>query len=786
MNNKLKKLLAGVMVFALMAPVTYVYADDDDAAAGGDTAAADGSTEAGGEEEEATPDAVDEDFVERTEEDALSTMELVAENDGYQFYACTEVSDEALEKGVNAKEKGNLFAIKNKATGYIWWSSPINAYGDPGATNSLRRQLASALVITYGVPKDRASKTLRSANKASAKVTNIDNGVKVVYTFKDCGAKIPVEYTLCEDYLNVKVDVKNIEEENIDPATGSLLTSISVLGSFGAAYNDEEGSFVIPDGSGALINFNNGKTTSKSYMSKVYGSDISAVPDKKPAVTQKVYMPVYGILKGKDNGLLTVIHSGDANATISASVSGQSKCSYNLCGYTFMLRGSESYILNGENSEFTVFEHGEIKTDNIELRYYPVTGNNLSFTDIALKYRDYLEKDEGVTKTDVSDPSLYVNLYGGVEKQKSILGLPVTLKTEITGFEQAKNIVETLKNDGADNMVITYDNWTNAGISGKVDYKAKPAGVLGGKSDFEEFTDYLKGNNISLYPSVNNKGFVNGQGYFTFLDTATRVSGSYSRLLTYDRAYGVQSTFYDPVSLLSPLTFSDIYSDLAESYSEKGLTGVSLGEMTSTLYGDYGKDMVSRDKAMSILEESYAGVKNGVGSVLADTANAYAFASVDHITNVPLSSSEFDVFDEEVPFYQVAMHGLKPYSTAAINGSADYKTLMLKALATGSNFNYDMLYEETSELKDTKFDVYFYANYQYWTDAAAKGYELSRLVLGGTASQRITGYETNGDIITTTYENGTVTKVNLATGDINVNGQSCNLNDYLGEGALSD
>ena len=178
MNNKLKKLLAGVMVFALMAPVTYVYADDDDAAAGGDTAAADGSTEAGGEEEEATPDAVDEDFVERTEEDALSTMELVAENDGYQFYACTEVSDEALEKGINAKEKGNLFAIKNKATGYIWWSSPINAYGDPGATNSLRRQLASALVITYGVPKDRASKTLRSVNKASAKVTNIVKGVK--------------------------------------------------------------------------------------------------------------------------------------------------------------------------------------------------------------------------------------------------------------------------------------------------------------------------------------------------------------------------------------------------------------------------------------------------------------------------------------------------------------------------------------------------------------------------------------------------------------------------------
>ncbi len=782
MNNKLKKLLASVMVLALMAPMASVYADEENQDAG-DVSTGDSATETG---EEETTDAVDADFVERTEEEALSTMELVGENDGYQFYACTDVCDEALEKGVNPKEKGNLFAIKNKSTGYIWWSAPVNSYGDPNATNSLRRQLASALVITYGIPQDRATKTLRSANKASAKVTNIDDGVKVVYTFKDCGAKIPVEYTLCEDYLNVKVDVENIEEEDISPATGSLLTTITVLNSFGAAYNDEEGSFVIPDGSGAEINFNNGKTTSKSYMSKVYGSDISAVPDKKPAVTQKVYMPVYGIIKGQQNGALVAIDSGDANATISASVSGQSKCSYNLCGFTFMLRGSESYIMNGEASEFTVFEHGEIKTDNIELRYYPVSGENVTFTDIALKYRDYLEKDKGISKTEESDPNLYVNLYGGVEKQKSILGFPVTLKTEITGFEQAQGIVEELKNYGAENMVLTYDNWTNAGISGKVDYKAKPASVLGGKSAFENFTNYLKGNNISLYPSVNNKGFISGQGYFTFTDTTTRISGSYSRLITYDRAYSVQNTFHDPVSLLSPSVFSDIYTDLTESYSEKGLTGVSLGEMTSALYGDYGKKTISRDNAMSIMEESYAKVKNGVGSILADTANAYSFASVDHITNVPLSSSEFDIFDGDIPFYQVVMHGLKPYSTKAINGSADYKTLMLKALATGSNFNYDMLYEETNELKDTELDAYFYANYKYWADAAAKGYELSKAVLGDTASQRIVDYTEENDIITTAYENGTVTKINVSTGDINVNGKSYNLNDYLGEGALKD
>lgn len=774
MNFKIKRVLAGVAALVVMSPMTYAYADTDAEQTAGTAAS---ETSADDTEEEEDTFSVDDDYVERTEEGVLATMELVAENDKFMFYACTESPEDSL----NTREKGNLFALKNKETGYVWWSSPINAFGDKYANNNNRKYISSAVTVTYGTPSKRISDTLRSAKEASATCTNIDGGIKVVYNFKDCGAKIPIEYTLGEDYLNVKVDVDNIEEADIDPTTGNVLTTISVFGNFGAAYSDEEGCFVIPDGSGALINFNNGKTTAKSYSSKVYGSDLSAVPTIKPAVTQKVYMPVYGIIKG-DNAALCVIDKGDANATLTSSISRQSKSGYNLCGFTFMLRGQESYIMNGEQNEFTVFEQGEIKTDNIEMRYYPITGTDLSFADVALKYRDYLESSEGITASVSEDPSLYVNLYGGVEKQQSILGLPITLNTEITGFEQAKKIVETLKNNGADNMVLTYDNWTDAGIDGTVDYEADPAGVLGGDDDFESLQKYLKNNNVQLYPSVNNKGFVSGDGYYTFTDTTTRISGSYSRIITYDRAYGIQSTFYDPVSLLSPLAFGEVYSDLASNYAEAKLSGVSLGEMTSSLYGDYGKETISRDKAMAIMEESYGKIKSSVGSILADTANAYAFPTIDHITNVPLYSSEFDIFDEDVPFYQVAMHGLKPYSTKAINGSADYKTLMLTALATGSYFNYDMLYEDTSELKDTAFDVYYYANYKYWTDAAVKGYELSRAVLGGTGTSRITDYETDGDVIITTYENGTVTKINTVTGEIDVNGTVYMLSDYLGEG----
>ena len=67
--------------------------------------------------------------------------------------------------------------------------------------------------------------------------------------------------------------------------------------------------------------------------------------------------------------------------------------------------------------------------------------------------------------------------------------------------------------------------------------------------------------------------------------------------------------------------------------------------------------------AKFILEKNFAAADEKVGSILADQANAYALPYADHIINVPLSSSKFDIFDAEIPFYQIVMHGVVPYST---------------------------------------------------------------------------------------------------------------------------
>ncbi len=691
----------------------------------------------------------------------IGTYRICAENDGFKLLV-----DDRL---------GNI-GIENKETGYIWWSSPPGASRDRIATPLLADELRSSNIITYGIPSKRSTGILRSAaDDCKLSVKDIQNGVKITYKYAK-GFEFPVEYTLEEDHVKASLKVSEIKET--DPE--NIVTEITLMRSFGAADATEEGYFIIPDGSGALVRFNNNKTTdANAYSQSVYGKDITAVPTSKGAVTEQIYLPMYGIVK-EDNAMMAVASKGDSNAYISAYVSGQSNSGYNMCNFTFVLRESDSFYMSGNsNDKFTVFERGGIKSDDIELLYYPIAKENADYVDVAERYRNYLMEHEGLAKKTTADSiQMYISLYGGTQKKKPVLGVPVTMKQTATKYDEAVEILSELRDSGADNLVVAYKNWTDDGICGKIDTAAKPSGKLGGKSGFSKLTDYISENGFELYPVSDNRDFYSGNGYSSFSDTSVRVSGSYSRIVSYDRAYGIPDGLKKNMSLLSPSHFTEICGEIAENYNAAGLNGVSAGSLTTSLYGDYGKKSLSRFKAMELAEESFKKLSDSLeNGVLADSANAYVLPYVSHITNVPMSSSRFDIFNEDIPFYQIVMHGIVPYSTTPVNADADSETLLLMAAATGSLLSYDMLYEETSELKDTEFDIYYYANYADWTETAAAEYKLLKPIYTDVAEAVITGYdvENNGNNITTTYSNGSVVKVDLEARTIEFNGQVIDL-----------
>ena len=108
---------------------------------------------------------------------------------------------------------------------------------------------------------------------------------------------------------------------------------------------------------------------------------------------------------------------------------------------------------------------------------------------------------------------------------------------------------------------------------------------------------------------------------------------------------------------------------------------------------------------------------------------------------------------------------------------------MLLSIATGSSLHYDMIGGETSELKDTVLDGLYYAGADDWKDNAAQSYAFAKTVTAGLGDQQITGYVREGDVITTTYENGAVTEVDLAAQTVTAGGKTYALSEYVEEGS---
>ena len=762
MHKKMKRLLACICCMAMMIPLCAFPANsDDEGAASEDTSSSDDGGEAISEDDY----AMDEDEPLLTDEQAMADMKLAVENTNLALYY---------------NDKDITTALVDKKTGKIWWSNPINADASAGKA-AQKQELRSGMTMVYAEPSKRRTTTNQSKMRSNAEMTVTSDGVSIVYDFDEAEIVIPVTYTLNDNYLGVNIDTSQIQEKNSD----RIVTEIALMSTFGAAEMEEEGYFVIPDGSGALINFNNNKAGYRVYQGKVYGNDITAVKTTKPTTGRNVYLPMYGIVKG-NSGMMVVADKGDTCATINAYVAGQKNTSYNSCYFDFEIRTNDEFLMGGDANPLKVFEKRGILVPEIEVRYYPVSnddGSAVDYVDIANSYRDYLTTSQGVTKSDaVADGSLYVDFYGGTMKTEPILGFPVTLQHKTTSFEDAQMILEQLKSGGVDNIVVQYNQWTTADIKEKVADKAKPASILGGKSDFNALMNYAASNNIKIYPAVDNLTFKSGGGYFTMTDTSIRVSNAYSRQIIYDLAHGVENKYYDAMSLLSPKAYEKMFKNLASSYSKAGISNISVGSASTVIYGDYGRNSVSREMFKNNLQGYMENLKASVPSILADGANAYVLKYTDHISDVPLSSSKYDVFDTEIPFYQIVMSGLKPVATTAVNGDAQVSDLVLRAIASGSNLHFDFIAEEANELKDTKYDVLYYADYQYWVEDAAGCYKFMKDALEGVAGVEIAEYNIlSEDEIETVYTNGSKTVVNLKDKTVTNNGKVISMYDYVGE-----
>ena len=135
-----------------------------------------------------------------------------------------------------------------------------------------------------------------------------------------------------------------------------------------------------------------------------------------------------------------------------------------------------------------------------------------------------------------------------------------------------------------------------------------------------------------------------------------------------------------------------------------------------------------------------------------------------------------------MPFYQIALHGLKDYTGDAINLAGDYWQEFLRCVEYGAGLNFTFMAEDTRVLQDTVHSTYFGAHYTSWAEDAAAMIADYQKAMEGLNQQRIVAHEKlNANVAVTSYEDGTKVYVNYGSEEYADGGVSVPARNYTVE-----
>ena len=595
---------------------------------------------------------------------------------------------------------------------------------------------------------------------------------------------ISIHYVLDNDQLLVKVPMKEIQYNEDYP-----IVKLEVLPYMAAANTTEKGYLFVPDGMGGLIHFNNGKTEQQTYQSDLYGWDYGQYRSMIVDETKSNF-PVFAISNetAKDS-VLCVSEEGSSYATVEADIAGK-KNGYNYSTFVYsMVHGETMDVASKSDATVRVYEDG-LPDETLTQRY--IFSTRMEYSELAAVYREYLMKRyPELVKQEKSEVPLAVEMIGAVDDTEHILGYPIVRSQSLTSYEQAQNILKSLKDAGIGTINAKYTGWFNGGVKQTSAKKVRLVGRLGSKSDLTDLTAYAeKTDGLNL--------FLNGNFMYVYKDklfdgfgprknAAKFCSRELCELYTLDPVtYQANEDYinyhnYDTYYLLKPSYSMDAIDSYVEDITDYGTRNISFEDIGSQLAGDYNpKDPVSREASMNLQADKMKSLKGSGNKVMITGGNQYAVPYADFVTDMNIASKPVNLIDEQIPFYQMALHGLVNYSGEALNLAEDEEESILKSAETGAGLYYTYIYENTSVLQDGKYTRYYACNFDQWKEDTVNLYNKFKEQLGDIYNQFITSHEKVADgVYKTTYENGKTVLVNYNYNDYNYEGTAVPKRDFV-------
>ncbi|HRX44665.1 MAG TPA: DUF5696 domain-containing protein, partial [Acholeplasmataceae bacterium] len=580
------------------------------------------------------------------------------------------------------------------------------------------------------------------------------------------------------------VETTIIRDSIVEPSEIKI-SNISLYPLFGTAIEEspdrvKPGYIVLPDGNGALIEFDNGKYYQNPYRKRLYGQDLSLLPMKMAEEQQKISIPLYGMVK-QEAGFAAIITQGDAMANIHADVSGRID-SYNKVYTSFDLRETERVTLGSGFNQYGInlWTKEIVKTD-FGVLYRFLSGEDNSYVGIAKSYRDYLI-DQGMQQNDTTTQTvLNTEIIGAYDKKEFLLGIPYYTTNAMTTFEQAKKMIDMLLDRGIEHINVTYLGMMNGGLSTGLQNDVKIEKVLGGKKGYAMLKDYLDSMDIPLYTTLN---VMTASKYDKLFDqyryTASRIDGSLSYAFEYHyptRLPYSETEFTHSADdyVINPLYYEAIYEAFSKDYQGEYISTSYLG---SLLAGHYPKGSSFYKQDSLLIQEHILSMMTE--NLMLENPLGFAIPYADVIVDLPTEATLYSIIDDQIPLLQLALSGLVDYATQSINmsSSRSLEYTFLKVLETGSNIKYTLSFDDSRELLNTEYNYYMLTHFTNWINAIDQQvHEMD--ALGLHEGELINHERMMPNVYRVTYSQGLVLLINYNLSPQTVGSYTVPAMDYI-------
>lgn len=564
---------------------------------------------------------------------------------------------------------------------------------------------------------------------------------------------VTMEVTVDDDALRVR-----IPEAEIRNTGAAVIQTLNVLPHFSRFTAGTEGYYLLPDGSGSVMNFFNGKNGLQAYSVNIYGDEETVKEKETVYNTQQAILPIFGCHAG-ESGWLAIIEDGDALAGVTAAPGDSKTPSYVYPSFRILQSAKVNAIsaASGESStSYYITTQGNKREGDLTVSYHFLSGERSTYSGMAQYYKEILFSGRQLCKEAKSVP-LFVDLIGNVTVTEKKAGVSFRENYVTTTPEQALSICTRLQ-ENADEVCAILSGYADGGYAQSFLRSSRVSAQL------EKTIKGLRNNGIR-YSVAYEPLYASKGGFFD------RVSSRYvSRMLTRDVALLYES---DPAYfnfnkssiakyVLNLRGMNVAFGKICSIIENNELPSVTLFSVGKTLNADYyEKAEVERQ---TMLEETVSFVEetlNTGATLITSVGNAPIATRSETVIALPLTSSNFDITDYSVPFAAMVYSGYLTYSGDAVNlyyaDDSDYLHLIENGAAP-----YCIVTAQNSEkLRNTEQSGLFSVDFDYLEPTLKERYRTVKEALDGNFGVPIIKHEClQNNVFRTEFSSGAYVIVN--------------------------